>query len=75
MLTTHRIELAQSQLSISSSPELDEALPDHNLVTGEDELGYDGGEPAHEMAAAIHHDRLGRYARHLLQHNQDEYHV
>ena len=43
-------------------------LPDNdNLVAGEDELGNDGGEPPHEVATTINHDRLRRYSRHLLQ--------
>ena len=43
-------------------------LPDDdNLVAGEDELGNDGGEPPHEVATTINHDRLRRYSRHLLQ--------
>ena len=43
-------------------------LPDNdNLVAGEDELGNDGGEPPHQVATTINHDRLRRYSRHLLQ--------
>ena len=43
-------------------------LPDNdNLVAGEDELGNDRGEPPHEVATTINHDRLRRYSRHLLQ--------
>ena len=43
-------------------------LPDDdNLVASEDELGNDGGEPPHQVATTINHDRLRRYSRHLLQ--------
>merc|ERR1719295_1117523 len=42
------------------------APDDDNLVAGEDKLGNDGGEPAHQVATTIHHNCLWRYTRHLL---------
>merc|ERR1719283_167907 len=42
------------------------ASDDDNLVASEDELGNDGGEPPHQVATTINHDRLRRYSRHLL---------
>merc|ERR1719328_946409 len=54
-------------VAVEVAAHVDALAPDNdNLVAGEDELGNDGGEPPHEVATTINHDRLRRYSRHLL---------
>jgi len=38
---------------------------DHDLVASEDELGYDGGQPAQHVTPAIDDNGLRRKARHF----------
>merc|ERR1719264_270406 len=54
-------------VAVEVSAHVDAFAPDNDdLVASEDELGNDGGEPAHQVATTVHHDCLRRYARHLL---------
>merc|ERR1711953_325059 len=61
-----KVEVLQL-VAVEVAAHVDALTPDNdNLVAGEDELGNDGGEPSHEVATTINHDRLRRYSRHLL---------
>jgi len=60
-------------VTVEVSAHVDALGPDdHDLVAGKQQLGNSRGKPAHQMAASIKDNRLGRYTRHssLVEVNQ-----